>query len=349
MNNKKKLDEFIQKEKKNPTIFGHYINSYMSNLEVDPNNKELVDIVHYFSSPEDFLPLYQNIEFKNGLTIEVRCEMIDEKDKSIGITRRESLFHNHDFFEIIYVYKGVCETIIDKDSISLSEGQICLFNLQAVHKLIIPNEEAVVFNILIGKELLNDTFLYLFKNTSFVTSFFLHSIYSIPSIKPYSIVPLNDSCSFYLQKLILEFVDKKSLYTQLMQSNFTSLLLEITRIIEEESNNETQSNNEIEIDKILNYINENYQTVTLNDLADHFGYSNRTMIRYLKKYTQSTFSTILRECKLTNALNLLLHTEYSIDQIAEMTGFSDRSYFDKVFKENYKISANLYRKKYQIK
>ena len=37
------------------------------------------------------------------------------------------------------------------------------FNLQAIHKLIIPNEQTVIFNILIGKELLTETFLNLFK------------------------------------------------------------------------------------------------------------------------------------------------------------------------------------------
>lgn len=104
--------------------------------------------------------------------------MIDDYDLQHGIYYRESLYHNHDFFEIIYVYQGECKTIINNKKITINSKEACLFNLQAVHKLIISNPDTVVFNILIGKELLTETFLLLFQNTNFVSSFFImHKIY----------------------------------------------------------------------------------------------------------------------------------------------------------------------------
>lgn len=347
MEPEQELTSIIEKEKIRPTFSHHHINSYLTNLPIDPDNKELTNIIQYFESEKIYLPLFQEKEFKNGLSIEVKCEMIDNYDLLHGINYRESLFHNHDFFEIIYVFKGQCETIVNSRKIIIRSGEICLFNLQAVHKLIISNSNTVVFNILIGKELLNDTFLNLFYNTNFVSSFFISSIYNISTHDKFIVIPLNSDGKFYINHLIFEFINKKSFYSKIMQSDFTSLLLCITRHMENKISCQTQSKHDIEIDKVLNYIYENYSTITLNDLSSHFGYSNRTMIRYLKKYFNASFKDIIKECKFNNARDYLLHSDYSIDKISEITGFFDRSHFDKAFKDNYQITPKSFREKYR--
>lgn len=347
MHTKEELDIIIEQEKKKPTFSHHHINSYITNLPVDPNNKELCNILHYFESEKDFLNLYQEIEFKNGLKIEVKCEMIDHYDLLHGINYRESLYHNHDFFEIIYVYQGQCETIIGNNKAIISTGQVCLFNLQAVHKLIIANPDTVVFNILIGKELLTDTFLMLFQNTNFVSSFYINSIYNISTSNGFLVLPLSKDGEYYIEHLILEFIKKDIYYANIMQSDFISLLLCISRYLEISTARISQTNHGIEAERILNYIYENYNNISLSDVADHFGYSNRTMMRYIKKNLNSSFTNIIKECKLNNAREYLLHSSYSIDKIAEITGFFDRSHFDKAFKDNYKITPKLYRNKYK--
>ena len=94
----KKIDNIIIKEKKHPNFSHHNINSYLTNLPINKTNTELMNILHYFKSEDNYLNLYQNKEFKNGLKIEVKCEMINDEDLSNNINYRESLYHNHDFF-----------------------------------------------------------------------------------------------------------------------------------------------------------------------------------------------------------------------------------------------------------
>lgn len=341
------LDQIIRKEKQKPTFSHHHINSYLTNLPVDSNNDELMNILHYFDSDKDFLCLYQDKEFKNGLTIEVKCEMIDDYDLQHGINYRESLYHNHDFFEIIFVYQGQCETMINNKKITLHEKEVCLFNLQAVHKLIISNSNTVVFNILIGKELLTETFLLLFQNTNFVSSFFISSVYNISTYNGFLVIPLAYDSQYYMEHLILEFIKKDTYYKNIMQSDFISFLLCITRYIENSVTYISKTQHDIEVETVLNYIYENYNHLSLSELANHFGYSNRTMMRYLKKNMKCSFTSIVKECKLNNARDYLLHSDYGIDRIAEITGFSDRSHFDKIFKNNYHITPKLYREKYR--
>ena len=63
----KKIDNIIIKEKKHPTFSHHNINSYLTNLPINKTNTELMNILHYFKSEDNYLNLYQNKEFKNKL------------------------------------------------------------------------------------------------------------------------------------------------------------------------------------------------------------------------------------------------------------------------------------------
>ncbi len=56
---------------------------------------------------------------------------------------------------------------------------------------------------------------------------------------------------------------------------------------------------------IINYMFENYQTVTLKSLAVHCGYSESYLCRLFKAEAGSTFSTIMREFRLDRAQKLL--------------------------------------------
>ena len=120
------IDRIMAEERKKPSFSKHHINSYLTNLPVDKENNELRGILKYMDDPSVFLPLTQTQEFRNGLSIEVRAEMIDADDEALGITRRESLYHNHDFFEMMYVYSGTCVNYISGKEMKLQEGDLLL-------------------------------------------------------------------------------------------------------------------------------------------------------------------------------------------------------------------------------
>lgn len=105
----------------------------------------------------------------------------------------------------------------------------------------------------------------------------------------------------------------------------------------------------IEAEKVLDYIYKNYNHLNLNDLSNHFGYSPRTMMRYIKKNFDCNFSQLIKECKLNYARDYLLNSNYTVDEIAEKIGFYDRSHFDKVFKNQYNITPKNYRERYKNK
>ena len=343
------INSIIEQEKKRPTFSHHHINSYITNLPVDPTNQELIDILKYFKTPEVFLPLYQEKEFKNGLSVEVRAEMSDDYDVIHGITYRESLYHNHDFFEMMYVYRGTCRNIIEDNETQLCEGDLLLYNLQTVHKLIMDDPEAVVFNILVGKEVFTHSVLELMANEQGVFRFYINSLYSIPGDQYMCFHLQNEkAASDVLHELIIESVQKPDFHDIVMRLDFQKLLILLARIRQtRQADKSEEESYGLNINDVLMYIQNNYKDITLQSLSDHYSYTTRSMIRFLKRYTHQNFKDIVKEYKMLTACDLLKNSSMTIDEISLQTGYTERGYFDKVFKQTFRITPFDYRNKYR--
>lgn len=98
-------------------------------------------------------------------------------------------------------------------------------------------------------------------------------------------------------------------------------------------------------DSILNYMNTHFtEKLTLKSLADMFDLNPNYCCSLFTKYLRKTFSQYLTELRITEAQSLLRTTNYSLDQIASLTGYSDYFYFSKVFKKQCTYSPRAYRK-----
>ena len=86
---------------------------------------------------------------------------------------------------------------------------------------------------------------------------------------------------------------------------------------------------------MMNYMRVHFQTVTLTKLAEQYNYSERQIIRLLKKHSGKSFSELLLEIRMNKAVQLLKDSSMSIQQIAHALGFSSSSYFSKVFEKYY--------------
>lgn len=344
MNSKETIDKMLRKERKNPDLTAFHMNSYVTNLPVAKDNTELRAFLKYFDTPEVYLPLTQKEEFRNGLSIEVRTEMFHDEDIQNGITYRKSLFHNHDFFEMMYVYSGTCTNYIGNKKMQLKAGDLLLYNLQTVHQLILDDTEAVVFNILAGKEIFSRSFLDLFSENNPILQFYIHSLYDIPDDQYCAFSLKDDEALNPLLGIIAESIRKEEMYEKIMYLDFQNLLVRLARIRLSTRSDLSQSNQEgLDINEVLTYIHDNYTDVSLQSAADHFSYTTRSMIRFLKKYTHKTFTEIVRDFRMLSACNMLKNSKTPIDEIALHIGFSERSYFDRVFKQTFQVTPAEYR------
>ena len=89
------------------------------------------------------------------------------------------------------------------------------------------------------------------------------------------------------------------------------------------------------------------ETITLNDLAKHFNYSNIYFNTIFQKHTGLTFKKYLQKLRCEKAKQFLKETDMTIVTICEQVGYSDIKYFFSLFKSIVGLTPNEYRKKYR--
>lgn len=87
---------------------------------------------------------------------------------------------------------------------------------------------------------------------------------------------------------------------------------------------------------IVNYVDHHFREsdISLGRLADVFSYTEKYLSSLFKKNMQIGFITYLNNLRTQYASQLISNGEMSISEIAEACGYSDYSYFCKVFKKN---------------
>lgn len=88
------------------------------------------------------------------------------------------------------------------------------------------------------------------------------------------------------------------------------------------------------IDKILQYISKNYQEdLKLENLAEEFNFNYHYLSAYFNQQMKEGFSDYLNRLRIEKACQLLEETNLSISQVSSEVGYSEHSYFCRVFKK----------------
>jgi len=107
-----------------------------------------------------------------------------------------------------------------------------------------------------------------------------------------------------------------------------------------------QEGNENIFEEVLSYIGQNYMyEITLPSLAEKFSYNTSYFSELFKTKVGQTFVQHVSELRMNHACQLLETTELGLSDIAELTGFSNASYFSSRFKKTFQISPSEYRMK----
>lgn len=98
---------------------------------------------------------------------------------------------------------------------------------------------------------------------------------------------------------------------------------------------------------VLRYLDAHYtESISLDSLAEQFYISKYYLAREFKREYGITIIQYLLTKKITNAKELLRYSSASIEDIAQLCGIGDASYFNKVFKRIEGCTASEYRKRW---
>ena len=93
------------------------------------------------------------------------------------------------------------------------------------------------------------------------------------------------------------------------------------------------------------YLHEHYaEPISRRDLAHHLGLSDDYLTYCFRREVGMTPISYLNRYRVNRAKVLLRESEQSVTEIAMAVGFSDSSYFARVFRRQVGVSPDVYRR-----
>jgi len=97
------------------------------------------------------------------------------------------------------------------------------------------------------------------------------------------------------------------------------------------------------INAIIAYIQENYLTVTLDELSHKFYLSKPYLSKYIKEKSGKTFGENVKQVRLKKASILLKNGNMKVERVAEAAGYQNVEHFNRLFKKKYGMTPIQYR------
>ncbi len=97
------------------------------------------------------------------------------------------------------------------------------------------------------------------------------------------------------------------------------------------------------LEAIMEYIQNNYRTVTLGSLAREFHLSEPYISKYIKDKSGKTFVAQVARIRMKKARTLLRTSDLKVDEIADQTGYQNVEHFNRTFKKTFGMTPLQYR------
>ena len=266
-------------------------------------------------------------------------------NQNVKILKREPELvyplHGHDFYELVIVVSGQGIHFTESEEVALSPGSLFLIPIGMKHgyKKV---QDLVLYNIMIRKELF-DLSIYqdLTKMPGFVKLFRPDK-----GVIVYRLTPVEASSFIALVQIIKKENNQHGGALRGSQAlsfaTTLTLLVNICRIIQRVPLEE--SSVKLRMSTVFTYLDDNLsRNVSTEELMEVANMSCSTLNRYFKRVTGLSPIEYHLQKRISNACELIHLTGKSIEQIAELSGFSDASYFSRQFKKVMKMSPSVYR------
>ena len=238
--------------------------------------------------------------------------------------------HWHRSIEIFAVFEGTLAFFINEEEYPLGSGEFILLNSNEIHSISSPEANRTIV-LQIPMNVLRNV------ETGEGLILFTHS----PKRQDSKIMELIGS-------MYQELQERGSEYERKVQSDFFMLVyLLLTKyrkreILPEEIRHYRKLNR---LSTITDYIRENYtKELSLEMVADRFGYSPSYLSRMFRKYAQTNYKTYLQNVRIEYGFQELANTDHTIGEIALNNGFPNQKAFTREFKKKYGILPSEYRR-----
>ena len=208
----------------------------------------------------------------------------------------------------------------------MQEGELCIIAPSSEHDLVI-DDDSTVFCIMLRKSTFDTTFFSLLSRKDLL-SYFFRTILQDDSHANYLLFFSENNK--WLKQIIHNAMGesyKNDSYSNACCISWINLLF--SNLLRNYSKTLQFYDYQMGADfsLVLQYIQHNYQTVTLASLAELFHYSEPHLCTLIKQNTGHTFTGLIKRLRLAEAIDYLTNTNLKIGEIAEKVGYNSADHF----------------------
>lgn len=253
--------------------------------------------------------------------------------------------HKHNYVEIIYMCSGSTTHIINgKNTVKLEAGELLFLNQNATQEILPAGLDDVAVNFMVLPEFFDRAFL-MMEEESVLHDFLVGTLKDEQGFIDYLHFPVKDVLPIQnlVENMIYSLVNKQPNSRNINQTTMGLLFLQLQN--QSDKINQAPGNNPEEnlMFTALKYIEENYKTGSLEDLAAMVNRPDYYISKLIKKHSGQTFKNLLQTKRLNQAAFLLTTTMLPVENIITLVGYDNTSYFHRIFKEYFGMTPKVYR------
>lgn len=242
-----------------------------------------------------------------------------------------SLAHSHPFAELCYIRSGKGVYLIEGKPCPVKEEDLIIINANVSHTEKSDGDQPLEY-IILGVEGMH----FSFEGNS------EHIIFSCRKE--------HGDFLFYMDALLREMEEKRKDYEKICQNLLEIMIIRLLRRTSFSFEYEAPVSSSRECIRLKHYIEANYnRDITLDTLAQ-FSHLNKYYLAHaFTSYFGRSPISYLCEVRIKASRELLASTDYSITEIAQLSGFSSQSYFAQCFRKYCRMTASAYRKSCRVR
>lgn len=250
--------------------------------------------------------------------------------------------HTHDYVEAIYMCMGKTTHYINGNEVILESGELLFLSQNAEQEILPAGTEDLAVNFIILPEFFDTAVMMMGDEETPLRKFLVDCMKNNSENAGYlhfkvsDIVPVQN----LIENLLWSLLHKNTNRRRIIQNTMGLLFLHLMDYTERL---EYGDNRDEAIIKALSYIENNYASASLTELARRQHYDFAWYSREIKKKTGSTFTELVQQKRLSQAAFMLKNTDINIADIAIKTGYDNISYFHRIFKEKFGLTPHEYR------
>lgn len=271
----------------------------------------------------------------HGLPVPIEADY--RKHKAVGFS---GLYHYHDYYELIYCISGEFAVRTYAESYKLSAGDLIFINTNMPHGIdfITPNSEQYYIKF-------SRSVLFPYGDISVYRAQFLALLAAFKDLEYISAEQLkNIDVGVLFKKAVDNYKSEEFGYEFLLRAGVLEIMTYVFRACGNHiKNTNVLTDADFPSKEVEQYINENFQTVTLTEAAKRFSFSYSYFSKKFLTAFGIPFKSYLTKIRVNESMKLLSGSRLSIAEIAVMVGFSSSSHFIESFRKQKAMTPAKFR------